>query len=83
MQQESPALFNKFLLLGERHAPVGDFEKRRLVFCSLRVTQPVNLILPFNTFKTHSLTQLTSSLLHLEMIALRKFGSAVFSTCRV
>ena len=54
-----------------------------LCFCSLRVSQTVNFILPFNTFKTHSLIQLTNSLLHFEMIALRNFVSADFCTCSV
>ena len=54
-----------------------------LCFCNLRVTQPVSFIFPFNTFRTYSLIQLTSSLLHFEIIALRNFGSADFSTWRV
>ena len=54
-----------------------------MCFCSLRVSQPVSLILPFRMIKTQSLIKLTISLLQFEIIALRKFGSAFFSTCRV
>jgi len=51
-----------------------------LCFCNLLVSQPVSFILPFRTFKIHSLIQCTTSLLHFEIIGLRNFGSAVFST---
>ena len=53
-----------------------------LCFYSLRVLQTDDRILPFRTFKTHSLIQLTSSLLQFEMIALRNLGLAILSTWR-
>jgi len=67
----------------ERHIYVGVLAKRGLGFCSLSVLQLVKFLLPFRTFKTHPLVQLTTSLLQFEMIALRSRDSAVLSTWRV
>jgi len=53
-----------------------------MCFCNLRVLRSHNFILPFSTFNTHSLIQLTSSLLRLVMKALHNLGSAVLSTSR-
>ena len=55
---------------------------RSASFCllSLSFTQLVSAMLPFKTFKTHSIIQLKRSLSQFDVIALRNFGRACFST---
>ena len=68
---------------GSRNSPTMHIESllsanlgsAALCFCSLRVLQRGNFILPFRTFNTHSLIQFTSSLLRLVIRAFHKLGS--------
>ena len=63
----------------EGHALFNDVIVSDILFSNLRVSQTISAMLPFKTFMTHSLVQLTSSFSQFHMIGLRNFGKSDLS----
>jgi hypothetical protein len=58
--------------------PVLSISEQSLELCllNLRLVKPLNVIFPFSTFSTHSLTLFSRSVLQFEIMAFRNLGPA-------
>jgi len=79
--KKTASLNYEFLLARERDTRLSTtLRSVTLCFRTFRLLQPVKLVLPFKTFRMHSLMLYTRSFIQFETMTLRSLGSAVFST---